>query len=110
MSKTLEEMTLTERVKLYADGDSENGIPPHSFDFSHDDAEAIMSALRITWLLSRVDCVHNFQLERFDIKDFCTVTNGIVKTAKNLVKYHPMKAMFRLEGHSKRANEHEAEH
>lgn len=96
--KTLEEMTLTERVKLYADGDSENGIPPHGFDFSHEDAEAIMSALRITWLLSRVDYVHNFQLERFDIKEFCTVTNGIVKIAKNFEKNHHMKLMFRLDG------------
>lgn len=95
--KTLEEMTLTERVKLYADGDSENGIPPHGFDFSHEDAEAIMSALRIVWLLSRVDFVHNFQLERFDIRDFCTVTNGIIRIAKNFEKKHPIKAMFRLD-------------
>ena len=95
--KTLEEMTITERVKLYADGDSEAGISKHGFDFSHEDAEAIMSALRIVWLLSRVDFVHNFQLERFDIRDFCTVTNGIIRIAKNFEKKHPIKAMFRLD-------------
>lgn len=95
--KTLDEMSLTERVKLYADGDPEHGLPAHGFDFSHEDAEAIMSALRIVWLLSRVDFVHNFQLERFDIRDFCTVTNGIIRTAKNFEKKHPIKAMFRLD-------------
>jgi len=95
--KTLDEMSLTERVKLYADGDSEHGLPAHGFDFSHEDAEAIMSALRVVWLLSKVDFVHNFQLERFDIRDFCTVTNGIIRIAKNFEKAHPMKAMFRLD-------------
>lgn len=96
--KTLEEMTITERVKLYADGDAEDGISKHGFDFSHEDAEAIMSALRIVWLLSRVDFVHNFQLERFDIRDFCTVTNGIIRIAKNFEKAYPIKPMFRLDG------------
>lgn len=95
--KKLDEMSLTERIRLYADGDPEHGLPAHGFDFSHEDAEAIMSALRIVWLLSRVDFVHNFQLERFDIRDFCIVTNGIIRIAKNFEKKYPIKAVFRLE-------------
>ena len=33
----LDEMTLNERVKIYAEGDLENEIPPHSFDFTRED-------------------------------------------------------------------------
>lgn len=95
--KTLDEMTLTERVKLYADGDEENGIPPHGFDFSHEDMKNIMEALRITWLLSREEPVHNYQYERSDLRDFCVVTNGIVRIARTFAKRCPLKAMFRLD-------------
>ena len=90
-------MTLTERVILYADGDKENGIPPHSFDFSHEDMETIMSALRLAYLVSRQEHIHNFQLERFDIRDFCVCCNGYIGIAKNILKKHPYKAIFRLD-------------
>lgn len=94
--KTLEEMTLTERVKLYADGDKENEIPPHGFDFSHEDMENIMKALRITWLLSREEPVHNYQAERMDLREYCTVTNGIVRIARSFINRCPLKPTFRL--------------
>ena len=35
--KPLKEMTLNERVKLYAEGDPKNGIHCHSFDFTKED-------------------------------------------------------------------------
>ncbi len=43
----LDEMTLNERVKLYSEGDIENEIHRHSFDFTKEDEENIMNALRI---------------------------------------------------------------
>ena len=94
--KPLEEMTLTERVKLYAEGDPENGIQRHSFDFTKEDEENIMSALRIVWLLSREDFAHDFQNERKDIVDYCNVTTGIIRIAKRFVEKCPLKAIFRL--------------
>ena len=94
--KPLEEMTLNERVKLYAEGDPENGIHCHSFDFTKEDEKNIMSALRIVWLLSREDFVHNFQNERKDIVDYCNVTTGIIRIAKRFVEKCPLKAIFRL--------------
>lgn len=94
--KPLEEMTLNERVKLYAEGDPENGIHCHSFDFTKEDEENIMSALRIVWLLSREDFVHDFQNERKDIVDYCNVTIGIIRIAKRFVEKCPLKAIFRL--------------
>ena len=94
--KPLEEMTLNERVKLYAEGDPENGIHCHSFDFTKEDEENIMSALRIVWLLSRQDCAHNYQRERKDLVDYCNVTNGIIRIAKRFVEKCPLKAIFRL--------------
>ena len=59
--KTLNDMTLNERIKLYAEGDKQHKIPAHSFDFTRQDAEDIMSALRIVWLLSREDYPHNWR-------------------------------------------------
>ena len=92
----LDEMTLNERVKLYAEGDLENEIPRHSFDFIKEDEENIMNALRIVWLLSREDFVHNFQHERKDIVDYCITTTGIIRIAKSFVKKCPLSTMFRL--------------
>ena len=94
--KTLNDMTLNERVKLYAEGDPTSGIPPHSFDFTKEDVESIMSALRIVWLLSREDFVHDFQRERTDIVNYCNVTSGIIRIAKRFVEKCPMSTKFRL--------------
>lgn len=102
--KPLEEMTLNERVKLYAEGDPENGIHCHSFDFTKEDEENIMSALRIVWLLSREDYAHNFQHERKDIVDYCTVTTGIIRIAKRFVKRCPLSTKFRLNYKKEREN------
>ena len=95
--KPLEDLTLTERVKLYADGNKEVGLPAHGFDFSHEDAKHIMGALRIVWLLSRAETAHNYQAEREDLKSFCIVANGIIRTAKRFVEKCPLKAEFRME-------------
>lgn len=100
-----ENLTLTEKVKLYAMGDKEEEFPAHAFDFSYEDADNIMSALRIVWLLSRVDIVHNYQAEREDIKKFCIEANGVIRTAKNLIEECPMKAQFRLRGGNEDAPE-----
>lgn len=89
-------MTLNERVKLYAEGDPENEIPRHSFDFTKEDEENIMNALRIVWLLSREEFVHDFQRERKDIVDYCITTTGIIRIAKRFVKKCPLSTMFRL--------------
>lgn len=94
--KALDEMTLNERVKIYSEGDLENEIPRHSFDFTKEDEENIMNALRIVWLLSREDYAHNFQHERKDIVDYCTVTTGIIRIAKRFVEKCPLKAIFKL--------------
>lgn len=91
------ELTLTERIRIYADGDSERGVQPHGFDFSHEDAENMMSALRLVWLISREDCAHNFQHEREDLQDYIRVMNAMIKIAKNFVDRCPMKAEFRLQ-------------
>ena len=94
--KNLNDLTLNERVKLYAEGDPANGIHRHSFDFTKEDEENIMSALRIVWLLSREDFVHDFQNERKDIVDYCNVTTGIIRIAKRFVEKCPLEAIFRL--------------
>ena len=94
--KPIEEMKLDERLKLYAEGDLKNEIPRHSFDFTKEDEENIMSALRIVWLLSREDFAHDFQNERKDIVDYCNVTTGIIRIAKRFVEKCPLKAIFRL--------------
>ena len=94
--KPLEEMTLSERVKLYAEGDLKNEFPCHMFDFSKEDVKNIMGALRIVWLLSREDYAHNYQRERKDLVDYCNVTNGIIRIAKRFVEKCPLKAIFRL--------------
>ena len=91
-----ENLTLTEKVKLYAIGNKEEEFPAHAFDFSYEDADNIMSALRIVWLLSRVDIVHNYQAEREDIKEFCIVANGVIRIAKSFIEKCPLKAQFRL--------------
>ena len=108
--KPLEEMTLDERVKLYAEGDPESGIPRHSFDFTKEDEENIMSALRIVWLLSREDFVHNFQNERKDIVNYCNVTTGIIRIAKRFVEKCPLKAIFRLNFENEEAKQTLKEH
>ena len=94
--KPLEEMTLSERVKLYAEGDLKNEFPCHMFDFSKEDVKNIMGALRIVWLLSREDYAHNYQRERKDLVDYCNVTNGIIRIAKRFVEKCPLKAIFKL--------------
>ena len=93
--KPLEKMKLDERLKLYAEGDLKNEIHRHSFDFTKEDEENIMGALRIVWLLSRQDLVHNYQHERKDITSYCIVTNGIIRIAKRFVEKCPLKAIFR---------------
>ena len=93
-----ENLTLTEKVKLYATGDKEKKFPAHAFDFSYEDADNIMSALRIVWLLSRVNIVHNYQAEREDIKKFCIEANGVIRIAKRFIEECPIKAQFRLSG------------
>ena len=95
--KNLNDLTLNERVKLYAEGDPANGIHRHSFDFTKEDEESIMSALRIVWLLSREDFVHDFQNERKDIVDYCNVTTGIIRIAKRFVERCPLSTKFRLD-------------
>ena len=92
----LDEMTLNERVKLYSEGDIENKIPRHSFDFTKEDEENIMNALMIVWLLSREDFVHDFQRERKDIVDYCNTTTCIIRIAKRFVKQCPLSTKFRL--------------
>ena len=94
--KPLEDMTLTERVKLYACGSKSGKIPPHGFDFTEEDMEDVLFALRVVWLLSRIDTAHNYQAEREDLRIFCTEANGVVRIAKNFVKRCPFKAEFRL--------------
>ena len=103
--KALDEMTLNERVKIYSEGDLENEIPRHSFDFTKEDEENIMNALRIVWLLSREDYAHNFQHERKDIVDYCTVTTGIIRIAKRFVKRCPLSTKFRLNYKKEREND-----
>ena len=95
--KNLNDLTLNERVKLYSDGDPANGIHRHSFDFTKEDEESIMSALRIVWLLSREDFVHDFQNERKDIVDYCNVTTGIIRIAKRFVERCPLSTKFSLD-------------
>lgn len=102
---TPENLTLTEKVKLYATGNKEEELPAHAFDFSYEDADNIMSALRIVWLLSRVDIVHNYQAEREDIKKFCIEANGVIRIAKRLIEKCPIKAQFRLRGGNEDAPE-----
>ncbi len=94
--KPLEDMTLTERVKLYACGSKSEEIPAHGFDFSENDMEDVLSALRIVWLLSRIDIAHNYQAERDDLRCFCIEANGVIRVAKNFVNRCPLKAEFRL--------------
>ena len=91
-------MTLTEKLKLYADGDKEEEFPCHGFDFSYEDSQYLMDALRIVWLLSQTELVHNYQAEREDLRNFCIVTNGIIRIAKNFTQKCPLKAQFRLAG------------
>lgn len=95
--KSLNDMTLNERIKLYAEGDKQHKIPIHSFDFTRQDAEDIMSALRIVWLLSREDYPHNWQHERPDIVSYVRGTSAILKIAKRFVEKCPLTTVFRIE-------------
>ena len=101
---SLDKMTLNERVKIYAEGDLENGIPPHSFDFTKEDEKSIMNALRIVWLLSREDFIHDFKRERKDIVDYCITTTSIIRIAKRFVKQCPLSTKFRLNYKKEREN------
>lgn len=94
--KSLNDMTLNERIKFYAEGDKQHEIPIHSFDFTRQDAEDIMSALRIVWLLSREDYPHNWQHERPDIVNYIRVTSAILKIAKRFVEKCPLTTVFRI--------------
>ena len=95
--KSLNDMTLNERIKLYAEGDKQHKIHAHSFDFTRQDAEDIMRALRIVWLLSQEDYPHNWQHERPDIVSYIRVTSAILKIAKRFVEKCPLTTVFRIE-------------
>lgn len=56
-----------------------------------------MNALRLVWLISREDYVHNFQYERQDLQEFSRGMNAMIRIAKNFVDRCPMKAVFRLQ-------------
>lgn len=94
--KSLNDMTLNERIKLYAEGDKQHKIPIHSFDFTRQDAEDIMSALRIVKLLSLEDYPHNWQHERPDIVSYVRGTSAILKIAKRFVKKCPLTTVLRI--------------
>lgn len=95
--KSLNDMTLNERIKFYAEGDKQHKIQAHSFDFTRQDAENIMSALRIVWLLSREDYPHDWQYERPDLVSYIRTTSAILKIAKRFVEKCPLTTLFRIE-------------
>lgn len=42
----LDKLTLAEKIRLYAEGDEKTGLPPHGFDFTREDTDKMLKALR----------------------------------------------------------------
>lgn len=82
----LNTLALEARIRLYADGDKENEIPPRSFDFNKRDTDLMLTACNIVRWLAAKDYPHNFQLERFDLRDYCWEMSNIQKAAKRLLE------------------------
>lgn len=80
----LNTLSLEERIHLYADGDGYYDIPPRSFDFQKEDTDMMLSALEVVKLLAESDYPHNFQLERFDLHEYCLRISAIQRIAKGL--------------------------
>lgn len=53
----LDKLTLAEKIILYADGDEKTGLPPHGFDFTHEDTDKMLKAIRDS---------HLYKLEKID--------------------------------------------
>lgn len=57
----LDKLTLAEKIRLYAEGDDKTGFPPHGFDFTCEDTDKMLKALRdsekLQMLANNVACV-----------------------------------------------------
>ena len=42
----IDKLTLAEKIRLYAEGDENTGFPPHGFDFTREDTNKMLKALR----------------------------------------------------------------
>lgn len=75
--------------RAYALGEPCEGLPvvqPHAFDLNKEDAEVIIAALECMRLLTVFDYPHNFQRERFDLRDYCFKMTALQRAAKAFLK------------------------
>lgn len=73
---------LIELLGYYRNGMPDNNIPKHGFDFTDDSIDCLIEAVEIASALAKSDYPHNFQLERFDLRDFCYSMSRLQTKAK----------------------------
>lgn len=78
--------SLVERIKLYANGNKEKEIPAHAFDFSKQDTDILIDALKIVECLGFHDYLHNFQREAPWVVNYCYEMTNIQSMAKKIIK------------------------
>lgn len=76
-------MTLEEKIELYTYGDSET--PPHAFDFTIQDAETMKSCVAFVRRFANQAYPHNFQGERYDIREYCYRMTAFQNMAKDII-------------------------
>ena len=80
---TTENRTLEEIIDLYIYGDSET--PPHAFDFTIQDAETMKSCVAFVRRFANQAYPHNFQGERYDIREYCHRMTAFQNMAKDII-------------------------
>ena len=80
---TTENRILEELIDLYTYGDSET--PPHAFDFTIQDAETMKSCVAFVRRFANQAYPHNFQGERYDIREYCYRMTAFQNMAKDII-------------------------
>lgn len=76
---------LEELIDLYTYGDSET--PSHAFDFTIQDAETMKSCVAFVRRFANQAYPHNFQEERYDIREYCYRMTAFQNMAKDIIDH-----------------------
>lgn len=79
-------LSLTDRIRLYADGDKKHEIPARCFDFPKHDTDLMITALSYIKTLAKRELPHNFQAERWDLYEYCLRMSGMQNLAREISK------------------------
>lgn len=82
---TTENRPLEEIIDLYTYGDSKT--PPHAFDFTIQDAETMKSCVAFVRRFANQAYPHNFQGERYDIREYCYRMTAFQNMAKDIIDH-----------------------